>query len=76
LLLDDSCFSLFYFFFEVIKLAGLDIDYEAIVPPDGQWHSIEWGGDSADPVADWQARSQLILDQYPDHFVFKSHMHI
>ena len=64
------------YFFEVNKLASLDIDYEAIVTPDGQWHSIIWGGDSADPVSDWQERSQLILDQYPDHFVFKSHMHI
>jgi len=64
------------YFFKVSKLAGLDMDYEAIVTPDGQWHSIEWGGDTPDPLASWQERSQKILDQYPDHFVFKAHMHI
>lgn len=64
------------FFIPVSELDSAEIEYEAIVTPDGRWHSIKWGGASDDPVADWEKRSQAILKDNDDHIAVKAHMHI
>jgi hypothetical protein len=63
------------YFIEVIRIPDLDIDFEAIVTPDGEWHELDWGAGSSDPVGEWEAKSKSILAQYPDHLAFKAHMH-
>lgn len=64
----------------VVNVDDLDLqdplEFEAIVTPDGRWHSVEWGVVHEDPAGEWEKKSKEILQAHHDCIAIKCNMHI